>query len=258
MKTGTRTQVPETRRSGMPRILRDSLRSFCSSSVSPRPSSTIEPASGSTLKAMVRANLTGSGNATAEPSYASSRALSPATATWSASSSTPATPAAGDRLVGRRDQADQPGLVVQRLEHRHRGHRGAVRVGDDPLARLGDGVRVDLGDHQRHVGVHPEGRGVVDHDGPGRGERRRERPRGGRSGGEQRDVEAAGVGGGGVLDDDLAVAARQHGAGRPGGGEEPDLVGREVALQQDLAHHDADLAGGADDADPQAHRPVPP
>ena len=34
------------------RILRDSLRSFCSSSVSPQPSSTIEPASGSTLKAI--------------------------------------------------------------------------------------------------------------------------------------------------------------------------------------------------------------
>ena len=50
VKTGTRTQVPETRRSGMCRILRDSLRSFCSSSVSSEPSSTIEPASGMTLK----------------------------------------------------------------------------------------------------------------------------------------------------------------------------------------------------------------
>ena len=49
VKTGTRTQMPETGRSGMPRILRDSLRSFCSSSVSSSPSSTIEPASGSTL-----------------------------------------------------------------------------------------------------------------------------------------------------------------------------------------------------------------
>ena len=49
-KTGTRTQVPETRRPGMCRILRDSLRSFCSSSVSSEPSSTIDPASGTTLK----------------------------------------------------------------------------------------------------------------------------------------------------------------------------------------------------------------
>ena len=48
---GTRTQVPETRRSGTCRILRDSLRSFCSSSVSSEPSSTIDPARGTTLKA---------------------------------------------------------------------------------------------------------------------------------------------------------------------------------------------------------------
>ena len=68
MKTGTRTQVPETSSSGMPRILRDSLRSFFSSSVSPSPSSTIEPASGRTLWAMVSAYFTGSGNVTAEPS----------------------------------------------------------------------------------------------------------------------------------------------------------------------------------------------
>jgi hypothetical protein len=54
-KTGTRTQVPDTLRSGISRILRDSLRSFCSSSVSKLPSSTIFPASGSTLKAIGRA-----------------------------------------------------------------------------------------------------------------------------------------------------------------------------------------------------------
>ena len=78
-------------------------------------------------------------------------------------------------------------------------------------------------------------------------------------GGEERDVEAGRVGGRGVLDGDLAVAEGQHGAGRAGGGEEADLVGREVALEQDLAHRDADLAGGADDAEVDArHRPVPP
>ena len=52
----------------MSRILRDSLRSFFSSSVSNSPSSTIEPASGSTLNAIGRANFAGSGNVTAEPS----------------------------------------------------------------------------------------------------------------------------------------------------------------------------------------------
>src|SRR3954453_4800312 len=41
---------------------------------------------------MVRSYLTGAGKLTALPSYASSRALSPAASTWVASSSTPATP----------------------------------------------------------------------------------------------------------------------------------------------------------------------
>src|SRR6478735_10499150 len=41
---------------------------------------------------MVRSYFTGSGKVTAVPSYASSVALSPAAATWLASSSTPATP----------------------------------------------------------------------------------------------------------------------------------------------------------------------
>ena len=59
--TGTRTQVPLTRRSGIARILRLSLRSFWSSSVSPDPSSTSDPASGITLNAMGATYLSGAG-----------------------------------------------------------------------------------------------------------------------------------------------------------------------------------------------------
>ena len=39
------------------------------------------------------------------------------------------------------------------------------------------------------------------------------------------------------------------------------VADREVALGEDLAHRDADLTGGADDADVEGaggHRPVPP
>ena len=62
----------------------------------------------------------------------------------------------------------------------------------------------------------------------------------------------------GVLDGDLAVAVRQHRAGRARRGEEADLVGREVSLEEDLAHGDAHLTGGADDADADTHqRPRP-
>ena len=93
VNTGTRTQVPETSRSGISRIFRVSLRSFCSSSVSPLPSSTSFPASGSTLKAMGRTNLTGVGNSTADPSWVSAAAPSTTLRTCSCSSSTPARPA---------------------------------------------------------------------------------------------------------------------------------------------------------------------
>ena len=120
----------------MPRILRDSLRSFCSSSVSNEPSSTIEPASGRTLNAMGATYFTGVGerhrravvDQLARPGRRPPR-------TWLVELVDAGEPAAGDRLVGATTTSRvEPGLVVQRLEHRHRGHRGAVRVGDDALA----------------------------------------------------------------------------------------------------------------------------
>src|SRR5674476_1349433 len=57
--TGTRTQVAETLRSGMPRILRDSLRTLSSSEL--QPPSLSEPAHGTTLRA------SGAGNGEAPP-----------------------------------------------------------------------------------------------------------------------------------------------------------------------------------------------
>ncbi len=60
---------------------------------------------------------------------------------------------------------------MQRLQGDDHLDRRAVRVGDDPLVP-GDVVRVDLGDDQGHVGVHPPGARVVDDDGAGlRGDR---------------------------------------------------------------------------------------
>ena len=56
VNTGTRTQVQATARSGMSRILRLSSRNFCSSLVSPEPSSTSDPAMDSTLWAMRSGN----------------------------------------------------------------------------------------------------------------------------------------------------------------------------------------------------------
>ena len=66
------------------------------------------------------------------------------------------------------------------------------------------------------------------------------------------------VGGGRVLDRDLAVSATEGAARRAGGGEEPQLVDGELALGQHLPHDATDLAGGADDADPHGHQNVRP
>ena len=75
---------------------------------------------------------------------------------------------------------------------------------------------------------------------------------------EQREVEARPVGGGRVLDGDLAVAPRQRAPGRPGGGEQADLVDREPALGQHLPHHATDLAGGSDDANAHGRQATSP
>ena len=133
--------------------------------------------------------------------------------------------AARDRLVGRDHQAHQLGFVVQHLEHRHRHHGGAVRVGDDALfegpARRDVSREVHLGHHQRHVGVLAPRRRVVDHRHPGGGEPRRLHQRHRLAGGEQRDVQTARVGGRGVFDLDLLAAERQLAALRAGRREEP-------------------------------------
>ena len=92
-KTGTRTQVQLTGSSGMPRILRLSSRHFCSSLVSPEPSSTGCPARGSTLWAMVSGNTDGGGKLTARPSKVRAAALSTDLRNCSSSSATPASPA---------------------------------------------------------------------------------------------------------------------------------------------------------------------
>ena len=57
------------------------------------------------------------------------------------------------------------------------------------------------------------------------------------------------VGDGGVLDGDLAVAPRQRRAGRPGRGEEAELVDGEPPLGEQAAHDATDLTGCTDDTD---------
>ena len=120
---------------------------------------------------------------------------------------------ARDGLVGGDDHAVEPGEAVERLQHRHRHHRRAVRVGDDALSDLAERLAVDLGHDERDVGVHPPGRGVVDDDRPGGGHLRREGARRARPAGEQRDVEPGEVRRGDVLDGDLVAPPVERAAG---------------------------------------------
>ena len=132
------------------------------------------------------------------------------------------------RLVGADRQADEARLAVERRQGRHGHHGRAVGVGHDALGQVGQQVGVDLGDHQGDLGVHAPGRGVVDHDralaprpsgrGPGTG---------GGPGGEEGEVEARLVGGGGVLDGDRRALPVDGAPGRAGRGEEAELVDRE-------------------------------
>ena len=120
--------------------------------------------------------------------------------------------AAGYGLIGRNHQANQLRLVVQRLQHRHRSHGGAVRVGDNALGQLYAAhiaVEVHLADHQRNIGILAPGRGVVDHYRTGGSEPRCLHPRHGGTGGKQCDIQTTRVSGLGVLDLDLLTAEGQ-------------------------------------------------
>ena len=162
-------------------------------------------------------------------------------------------------LEGAHDQPLESGLPMKWHEDGHRSHRRAVGVGDDALAHLGDSPRIDLAHHERHIGIHaPRGR-VVDDDGPRLGELRGELLGRRSAGREQRDVDAAEVGCGDVLDDNVGALPREGRPGRTRGREVADLADGEVALLEQAPHDAADLAGGTDDRDGRIglHRPVP-
>ena len=96
---------------------------------------------------------------------------------------------------------------MQWRKYRHGGHRCAVRVGDDSLRRPNRILRIDLGNHQRNVGVHPPRGGVVDHDAACGRDFGCDDPRSLLADGEEREVETAEIRGFGVLHEDLVIAA---------------------------------------------------
>src|ERR1035441_10524063 len=137
--------------------------------------------------------------------------------------------------------------------HDHR-QGGAVRVRDDPLGPVRDLFRVDLRHHERHVGIHPERARVVDGDRAAADRSRGPDRRDLIGHVEHRHVDAVE----GVLAqrDHLGHAAPDHQPppSRPRRGDQPDLAPDVRPGRQQVKHHRADRAGGADDGQ---RRPVP-
>ena len=162
------------------------------------------------------------------------------------------------RLVGGGDEPDQPGLVVQRLEHRHRGHGGAVGVGDDA---------------SRSALAMSPGLTSLTTSGMSGSLRNAEElsmtvtPASANRGTCTRDIVAPAENSAMSSPDGSAVSASSMTISPPfqgsvlpaerDGREEAHLVGREVALGEELPHDGAHLPGGTDDSD-AGHRPVPP
>ena len=153
--------------------------------------------------------------------------------------------AAAGGLVGRKDHALDAVLTVDRPQRHQRGDGGAVRVGDDALV-IPDAAGVDLGDHQRDVRVHAEGRGIVDHNGACLDRNRRELAGNAAAGREQRDVDALEGALGEFLDHDLFAAERDGLAGGAGAGQRLELADRKTAAVHGGDEFGADSAGDAD------------
>ncbi len=156
----------------------------------------------------------------------------------------------GHGLVGGDDDPDKPGLVVQRLQYRHPDHGGAVGIGHDPAGHAGQRIDVHLRDDERDLGIHPPRRGVVDDDGPTLCESGRQLARSGRADGEEGEVDPGRIGGGDVLHHDLPAPELEPATGRPVRREQTDVIGGEVALMEDGAHHGTDLPRRPHDGHP--------
>ena len=77
-------------------------------------------------------------------------------------------------LVGRDDDMLDASEIVERLQGYDQLNGRAVRVGDDAFRTDKSGLRIHLGNDQRHLGVHPPGARVVDDDrAPCHGHRRK-------------------------------------------------------------------------------------
>lgn len=255
-KTGTRTQVPETFSPGMPRILRDSLRSFCSSSVSYEPSSTIEPAERHHVegdRTLVDAGLREvHGTAVVGQPVRVGDDLRRLAVQLGDTGHT----GAGDRLVGGDGEGLQARFVVQ---GRSTGMAAIVvqfGLAMMPLGRLSAASGLTSETTSGTSGSMRQAEELSITTAPWEATFSASAREVAPAGGEDDDLQARVVGGGGVLDRDRGAPEVDGGARRACGGEEPQLRDRELPLGQDLAQDCADLTGGTDDSDLHGETPL--
>jgi len=157
----------------------------------------------------------------------------------------------GHRLVGRNHNPTDPERIRQRLQGHDQLNRGAVGVRDDPLAAFTYGIKcplsVDLGDHQRDVGIHSPGRGVVDNYRAGLGKIGSTLSTQAGATAEQGNVDILGNFVDKHVDGNVYPPEGQTLPQAPRRSEEPQRSHGKVPLLQDLDHFPSHSAGSADD-----------
>ena len=176
MTTGTRTQVTATGRSGRPRILRVSSRTSISSD--DQPSSRSDPGPGHDVERDRRGE--GPGLLADGPAHVTGAVPSSVPATrdsCSRSVSTPARPSPLTAWYEETTSSRSPNSACSAPTATIIDRVVQLGLATMPRGRIAHRVRVDLGDDERHVGVHAEGARVV-HDDRALGGGDRRPPRG--------------------------------------------------------------------------------
>ena len=168
----------------------------------------------------------------------------------------PLFPRAGDRLVCRYHHPLYHRSIVERFERDDHLRGRAIRVGDDHLRLVAvDRIGVHFGHHQRHIGVHPEQRGIVDHHAALTGRARSVDLGHFGSSREQRDIPAGEIEILDILDLEHppGLAKFNLAALRTRRGDGGDLINRKLALGQHVEHFAPNIPGRADDDYPITH-----
>ncbi len=161
---------------------------------------------------------------------------------------------AGDRLIGRHDDALDRRAVMQGLKGDDELRGRAIRVGDDvALAEARDSVGVHFRHDERHVGIVAPLGGVIDHHAALRADLRRPFLRHRSAGRHQADVGVGEIIGVEVAALERLVAEGDFRADGAAGGERNDLAHRKAAFGENVEKLAAHVAGGSCDGDLETH-----